>query len=299
MSGDTPITSSLWDTLKAHLRLTGMAMGRFFTDGGLALAGNMAFLGMLAFFPFLIFLVALSGFIGQTDLGTQAIEFMLENMPEEVADTIRRPIASIRDNTRGDILTVSILFALWSAATGVEAARTAVIRAYGKEYGKPIWRARAESLVVVILAAIMIFVTMGLLVVGPAVLEAIDTFIPLPQDIQELWSLFRFGLTPAILFLALYAFYFALVPRREFPRQFRAPGTLLCLVIWMLVAGGFSLYLQHLGRFSVTYGSLAGVIIAQIFFYVLSIGFIMGAYLNAVYAHYHKSREERDTGSQD
>ena len=86
----------------------------------------MAFLGMLSFFPFMIFIVALSGLFGQTQAGQDAIILILETLPPEVAETVRKPIDGIIRNTSGKVLTISILFALWTVASGVEAARTAV-----------------------------------------------------------------------------------------------------------------------------------------------------------------------------
>ena len=73
------------------------------------------------------------------------------------------------------------------------------------------------------------------------------------------------------------------------------PGTLLGLVVWLITAAGFSTFLSYAGNFDVTYGGLAGVLIAQIFFFIVSIGFILGAELNAVYTHAVPTSE--DVGS--
>ena len=55
----------------------------------------------------------------------------------------------------------------------------------------------------------------------------------------------------------------------------------MALMVWLLTASVFSTYLQLVGGLNLTYGALAGVVIAQIFFYIVSIGFILGAELNA------------------
>ena len=229
--------------LRRHLELIAEAFGRFYLDGGMAIAGNMAFLGMLAFFPFLIFLVAISGVIGQTEMGQQGIQFILENLPERVSGIVDGPINAIVQNTGGEILTVSILFAMWVAASGVEAARHAVITAYGAEHKKAIWRSRLESLAVVILAAFLILVAMMLLVFGPVAMDALNSFVTIPDAIFRIWAWARYGVSPLILFLALYGMYFALSPTGTFPKRFHAPGAFITLLVWIGTASGFSSYL--------------------------------------------------------
>jgi len=260
----------------------GEAFNHFFDDEGFALAGNMAFLGMLSFFPFLIFLVALSGLMGQTANGQEAIALILSNLPEEVAGTITGPINSIIRNTRGDVLTFSILFSLWTAASGVEATRTAVLRAYKGVYNPSIWRRRLESLLIVIVAAALILLGMALMVLGPMLIDTLESLlpVPLPDKTQDLWALFQYGVGPGALFTALFGLYLTLSPRRE-RGPICLPGSLLALAVWLLTAAGFSSYLRLVGGLNLTYGTLAGVVIAQIFFYIVSIGFILGAELNA------------------
>lgn len=272
-----------WVRFWRNLGRAGAALGR---HDGLAHAGNMAFLGMLSFFPFLIFIIALSGFLGQTQFGQDAIAFLLANLPAEVTEVITKPIAGIIKNTSGEILTVSVVFALWTASSGVDAARAAVVAAYGGGVYRPkMWRARLESLAIVVIAAAFTLLGMALLVFAPALLAVIESYVPLPEEAASLWALLRFGLGPASILMALYGMYFILAPRSHFRRLTRLPGTLVALAVWLVTAAGFSTFLSYAGNLDVTYGGLAGVMITQIFFFVVSIGFILGAELNAVYTH--------------
>ena len=280
--------------LKKRLKFMKIALARFGSNNGMVLAGNMAFLGMLALFPFLIFLVALSGFFGKTEYGQNAISLFLSNFPEEVASIVARPIEGIIQNTGGEILTISILFALWTAASGVEAARAAIIRAYGEEYSRVYWRRQLENLAIVIIAASMALVSMALLVIGPHILTALEHFITLPTGVYDLLNLARFGLGPLALFMALWGLYFALSPHKHFHKLFHAPGALLALAVWIATGLSFSTYLKYAPQLSVAYGSLAGVIIAQIFFFIVSIGFIVGAEYNACFARDYAKEKQGD-----
>ena len=59
------------------------------------------------------------------------------------------------------------------------------------------------------------------------------------------------------------------------------PGAAVTVVLWVALASLFSLYLQNLGRFSLTYGSLGGIVITLMFFYVSALIFIFGAEINS------------------
>ena len=82
----------------------------FGQNSGMVSAGNMAFLAMFCLFPFIIFFISLSGMLGQTGKGLEAIAFVLDLLPSEVSQAIEKPIYGVVNNAGGQILTFSILF---------------------------------------------------------------------------------------------------------------------------------------------------------------------------------------------
>ena len=200
--------------LRRHLGIWKNALGLFIKNSGMAAAGNMAFLAMLSLFPFIIFLVAISGFLGQTDKGLEAITFMMSILPPEVGAVLDGPINGIVRNTGAEILTGSILFAIWTAANGVEAARGVLLQAFGWEHAHAIWIRRLESLAVVIFGAITIILAMSVLVLGPPLFKAATSIFPdvMTEGVDSLWRYINLMLSPTILFVGLYGVYLALTP---------------------------------------------------------------------------------------
>jgi membrane protein len=273
--GTTGPRASLKDRLSAALR-------HFIQDDGHVLAGHLAFMALLSLFPFLIFLVALAGYFGQTEVGTQIVALLLENLPESVAGTLEEPIIEVMQETRGGLLTVGIIGALWSASNGLESIRTALNRAYGVPAPPKYWRRRLESVLLVILAAAVIVVGMVSLVFGAMLWKdaqaAFDFTIAAP-----VWALARYGLSTALLFIAIVALYWVLPARRLKWRRV-LPGAFLALLLWLVAGTLFSLYLSYFNQYALTYGSLGGVMIAMVFFYILGLIFIFGAEFNAAIA---------------
>jgi len=267
-----------------HGKIWKRALAFFMQNEALAAAGNMAFLGMLSMFPFIIFLVALSGFMGQTERGLEAIDFMFSVLPPEVSAVIQGPVQGIIKNTGKEILTGSILLAIWTAAAGVEAARAVLIKAFGREHARAMWIRRLESLGVIVIGGVAVIAAMSIQVLGPAFLKAFASLFPdaYTNDIQSIWRYISLLISPLLLILGLYSVYLALTPRR-IAKPFRLPGTFLSLAVLLATAKGLSIYLKYAGNYDVTYGSLAGVVILQLFCFMVSLGFVLGAELNAAY----------------
>jgi len=248
-------------------------------------AGNLAFIGLLALFPFIIVLISLSGLMGQTEAGTQFIQLVYDNLPENVVGAIRRPIETVVGETSGNILTISIFVALWTTIRGVNAARLAVMKAYGIKF-----RTTSHALLSILVdlgmvlgAILLILVTLFVFVTGPLAFAAIERWIPLNIEIVQYWDFSRYVISPLVLFIALYSLYFLFVPKYGRKIVYRWPGALLSLVIWFITAYGFSLYLRYMGELSLLYGSLTGVIVLQLFLFFLALGFLLGAEINGRY----------------
>lgn len=259
------------------------AFRHFLLDDGFVLAGHLSFMGLLSLFPFLIFLVALAGFAGQTESGTYIVAFLLENLPESVAGTLEQPIIEVMQDTRGGLLTVGIIGALWTASNGLESMRTALNRAYDVPDPPPYLRRRAESVVLVMVASLIVMTGMASLIFGGTLWDYARDYAHLDRDLRPLWRLGRWGLSVVFLFVAIVALY-RVLPARRLRWGWVLPGALVALALWLCAGSLFSLYLRHFNQYAVTYGSLGGVVIAMVFFYIMGIIFIFGAEVNAAIA---------------
>ena len=256
------------------------AVAGFFRNGDALIAGHLAFMGLLTLFPFLIFLVALAGFAGNTEAGTTVVAYILENMPEDVAIVFEGPLLEVLQEVRGGLLTLGMAGALWTASSALEGARAGVERAFGHALIIPFWRRRLESLALVIVGAALILAVSTVLLFAP-ILWA-DTASAMGFDSL---SILDFGsarglISVAAVFLALSGLY-AMLPAQRPLWLAVFPGALLTLLLWGASAWSFSAYLGHFNNYDVTYGSLGGIVIAMLFFYLLGAIFLFGAEFNA------------------
>ena len=102
----------------------------FLADDGWAIASHIALSTLMALFPFLIVLTSLAGFFGSKELADQAAGLLLQIWPQQVTDALSGEIHDVLTTTRGDILTIGAVLAVYFASNGVEALRVALNRAY-------------------------------------------------------------------------------------------------------------------------------------------------------------------------
>lgn len=261
------------------VRVLWKATKAFVAHDGLELSGHMAFTAILALFPFVIFLTALAGFIGDASMAERFVSFMFEFGPGPVAAVLTPVVRDVLTQQRGDILTLGIVLALWTASSGVEALRLLLNRSYGVVEDRPIWKLRLQSMAMVLVGAAFALLISVTIVLGPLIWHLLESFAVVSPFKDDLWLVTRYGFAAVVLLIGLSALH-RLLPRRRKPIAQLWPGVLLTVFVWLLVAAAFSVYVTKLATYSVTYGSLGGVIATLIFFYVTAIIFAFGAEVN-------------------
>jgi membrane protein len=254
----------------------------FLADDGWAIASHIALSTLMALFPFLIVLTSLAGFFGSKELADQAAGLLLQVWPKQVADSLSGEIHDVLTTTRGDILTIGAVLAVYFASNGVEALRVALNRAYSIIEPRRWYWLRLESIGYTLVAAFTSLAMAFLIVLGPLILEAARRHIPIIVDTNEnLLNIARYSITILALVVALFVLH-AWLPagRRSFLQIL--PGIVFTLVASMASGTVFGQYLARFANNYVTmYAGLASVIIALVFLYFLAAIFVYGGELNA------------------
>ena len=262
---------------------------------GFTHAGNLAYLSLLTLFPFFIVLATVAGSIGRTDYGSRAVSGFLRLLPPDVAELVAKPIADVTEvRASAGLLTLGILVTLWTITSFIETIRDIIRRAYGTKAVVPVWRYRLASLAFVFAAVFLMLLAFA----AQVVLTGAETFVSevMPRTDAFILTLgFRRQVPAIALFIALYAIFYALTPQRFRGQGFRIwPGALVTMLVWVGTTKGMPWALGRFGGYSLTYGSLAGVIVALLFFYIIGIGLVAGAQLNAALAKARQRRLKHD-----
>ena len=254
----------------------------FLADDGWAIASHIALSTLMALFPFLIVLTSFAGFFGSKELADQAAGLLLQVWPRQVSDSLSVDIHDVLTTTRGDILTIGAVLAVYFASNGVEALRVALNRAYAVIEPRRWYWLRLESIGYTLVAAFTALAMAFLIVLGPLILEATRRHIPLIVDSNEnLLNIARYSITVLAMVVALFVLH-AWLPsgRRGFLQIL--PGIVFTLLASLISGTVFGQYLARFANNYVTmYAGLASVIIALVFLYFLAAIFVYGGELNA------------------
>jgi len=253
-------------------------------NDGFIHAGNLAYLAIVALFPFFIVAAAAAHLLGQSQDAQLTVANVLHRLPPDVAKTLREPINEVLTARTGPLLWFGAIVGLWTAASFVETIRDILRRAYGVKYCSPFWEYRLGSILLILGAVMLLMVAFAASVALSTLHHALVEWFPLAEGLGTTLGLYR--LVPAAtLFVTFYALFFALTPARYRKRTCRKwPGALLITVWWLATVEILPSVLGLLGGYSLTYGSLAGVMISLIFFFVVGLGVVTGAELNAALA---------------
>jgi membrane protein len=254
-------------------------------------AGNLAYMSILALFPFFVVVAAILSALGEKREQAASLHAFLSAVPRIVAQVIEPVARDVMDARSGWLLWVGCLVALWTVSSLMETIRDILKRAYGAPPGFSFLRHRLLSTGLVIAAVILLLLSLFVQVAITAAQEIIAAWFPRLNGWVTTLTTSRI-IPGIVLYGSIYALFASLTPWQyrggAYPKW---PGAVLVTIWWMLVTAGLPTAVRHLMTYNLTYGSLAGVMIALFFFWLVGLGIVVGAELNAALA---ETPEERD-----
>lgn len=297
----TEARPGLWARFCALLARIGLGPGFFhvvkrvatgtFTEG-FTYAGNLAYLSLVTLFPFFIVSAAIARLFGRSAEGVRTLEAFLHTVPPGVANVLRQPVQDVLEARTGNLLWFGAIVGLWTTAGFIETLRGILRQAYGVESRTPFWRYRLGSIGMIVASVILTMAAFSFQVILTGIEQAVYHLFPWALEARRAISLTK--IAPAIaLFGALYMLFYSLTPghyrKSKCPKW---PGALFTTLWWLAVTALLPGILATLGNYDLTYGSLAGVMIALIFFFFVGLGMVIGAELNAALAETPETRLE-------
>ena len=254
-----------------------------FNDGFIH-AGNLAYLALMTVFPFFIVAAAVLSLFGQSEETVRTVNSFLHVLPPDVSDLLRKPISDVLAARTGSLLWLGALVGLWTVGSFVETIRDIFRKAYGTVSSAPMWRARlglSLAIVASVILALISFLVQGLLTAAE---QFIYRLVPFAQDAAGWVGLSRV-IPGLVMFGALYMLFYLVTPSKyRYGKCPKWPGALFTAAWWVSMTAGLPFVLSQLGGYDLTYGGLAGVVVMLLFFYLIGLGLVFGAHLNAALA---------------
>ncbi|MBX8623278.1 YihY/virulence factor BrkB family protein [Pseudomonas glycinae] len=255
-------------------------------------ASALAYQMLFSLFPFILFLIALIGFLHLPDFFSWLRLQSELVLPPQALEQVN-PVIDQLQQSKGGLLSVGIVIALYTASAGVRLMMSAMNAAYDVVEGRPLWKRFPLSVIYTVGIAGMLLVAAALMVLGPQVMGWIAAQVGLEEVIVTLWTIARWPVIVILMMVAVALIYYVMPDvKQEF--RFITPGSVLAVVVWIIASLGFAFYVKTFANYNAMYGSIGAIIVLLLYFYISSAVLLLGAEMNAVIEH--MSSEGKDSG---
>jgi membrane protein len=265
------------------LRCLLIAINDALRHDGIEHAGYLSFLVMLSIFPFLVLFMAIVGILGSHELSIMLQDFIIQSSWASFIDALKPRIVEITSSPPQTIVTIAVLSAIWTASSIFEAIRTILNRCYRVKTPPPYITRRLISILEFLIALGAIVAIMLALVVIPYLWQYVSSKITinLPSNfILTAEALFIRNFILYCLLFIITAMLYKLLPNRKSRFIYTFPGSSLMVIFSSVLSFLFQAYLSNVQSINFIYGSIAGIIIALLYFYFCSLIFIIGGEFN-------------------
>ncbi len=268
--------------MSKFIRVIKQSAREFSEDDMTTYAAAVSYQVFFSLFPFIIFLLALLGFLNLQSVFDSLLSEAEAVMPQDTFQTVEGIIGEIQDQASGGIMSFGVVVALWSSSSAVRMTMHAMNVAYGVE-DRPVWKKLPLSILYAVLLAATIITSAVLVFMGPQLLESIFQVVGLGSVANlflTLWAWLRIPVAVLLIMLTVALVYY-LFPNYQQPFRVITPGAVIAVLVWVAASLAFSWYVSNFASYSATYGAVASVIVLLLYFFISAAILLFGAEINA------------------
>ena len=242
-------------------------------------AGHAALFLLMSLFPMAMFCISMFRYLPIDTV--RFTRYLMNIIPEGFAPLLNQILEEAYAESTTMMKSFTIIVMLFCASKGVYAVIIGMNAVYGirETRSMPLLYALAVSYVVIIFAAISLM--MVLIVLGNNIFNWLLQFVP---GLAMFSNLFRYGkyLCMVVFLIIFFLMIYMNVPNRRSTIRYEFFGALFSTVAWLVFSWVFSFYISNFANSSVTYGSLATVVIFILWLYGTMNIIFVGAEMNVV-----------------
>jgi membrane protein len=267
---------------------------KIFSTDVLGNSAQVAFYFSFALFPLLFFLVSLFGIIlvNAEDLKGELFTYLAQIMPPSAFELVKSTLEEVIQNSSGGKLTLGLVVTLWSASAGVDSLRQALNEVYQLAEDRAWWHTKLQSLIMTFLFVALLTIALGIVFYGGQILNPILNSIGLSGASSGVTVAIQWIALLVVMIISTAVVYSWLPSFPELKWVWISPGAVVAIILFILLTGGFRLYLHYFNTYNKTYGSLGAVIILMLWLYLTAVALLVGGAINSVLNELTPSRKQ-------
>lgn len=249
------------------------------------MASEMGFILLAGFFTFLLFLMAVFGWMGNKAY-MEPIMLVLSNMvPRQAMELIESVLNQTMIFSHGRIIAIiGITMSIVLSANAIAVVLKGLNRAYKVEETRSFVYTRILSFLMMLVDTLILFLTINIIIFG----KVIVMFFLQNFNISPAIAVTILTLRWPVAFLALYLMAFLsyyilpdLKGNESFKRKSALPGTVFFTTLWLVGSWGFSVYVNNFSTYNMLYGAIGAFFILMVWLYFTSIILLIGGEINS------------------
>ena len=275
---------SLWELSGLSLKELAAKVGKNVLEDDLTgRAAQLAYYFFLSLFPTLIFISSLTGLIlgSQSGLRDQLLQSFATFLPPTAYALVVTTFNEILKASSAQTALLGILFAFWSATSGMTATQDTLNAVCKMKETRPIWKTYLIAMALTVVVLALALSALAIFFDGGRLVGFVAHHIGLSAGLTFLWRAVQWPLALFQLSLAFSFTYYWAPDLKHKTWRWITPGSVIGILGWLAVSGAFRLYLHFFNHYSLTYGSLGAVIILLLWFYLSGFMLLLGGEVNA------------------
>jgi membrane protein len=210
----------------------------------------------------------------------QLLGYVARVLPADAASLLTKTLAEVIKGARSSLVSLGVLGALWGASSGMVSISNALNVAFEVRDTRSWWRHRLEAIGLTVWFSVLTILAMLLFVFGERIGDAVAEWLGVGEAFTRAWNIARWpALTLFALIGIMLVYQLAPASRQHWRRVM--PGAIFALTGWLVASFGLREYVAYFGNYNATYGSIGGVILLMLWFYLSSLVLLVGAEINS------------------
>lgn len=260
------------------------------------MAAEMGFMMVIGIFPFMLFLTAVFGWMGNKSLMDPILMFLSTFMPEQAMDLIITVLSEAMIFSHGSLMAIiGFCITLVLSTNAMAVVLKGLNRAYKVEETRNFVYTRILALLMVFVDTMVMFLTINLIIFGKVIIGFLVTHLHISKVFAIILLTLRWPVAFAALFLMAFLSYYILPDLRgneQFKRKSAIPGTFFFTIFWLAGSWGFSIYVNNLKTYNMVYGTIGAFAVLMVWLYYTSVLILIGGEINSQV--YNKMNEKAD-----
>jgi membrane protein len=278
---------NMWDFQGASARLVWKRTFRaMLSDNLLSRAAEMGYYFLFALFPMLVCASSILGLAARqaSHIYDKLLHYLALVVPGGAYSMIIETFNQTTAAATGGKITLGLVAALWSASVGFASIQDGMNTVYKVRESRPYWKARGAAILVTMLLSVMVTANLSVLLGGDFLARLIYIWIwhhRLAMGTALVVHVIQWITASALLLLQFSTIYFFGPDLKVKRWHWVTPGAVIGILGWVISSLGLRIYLYYFNSFTITYGSLGGVIVLLTWFYITGLMLLLGAEVNS------------------